>query len=305
MNKKWVQKACAINMIGVMMFGSSAYAETLGTVTADILNVRSQPSTSSQVLSKTYFGDKVSILAKEGDWYKIQLDSSDIAYVFSEFVNETTSNPSTGTLVTETSVASVTSTSIGHGRVMVPILNFRAAATLSSDVIGKLAQYETVTILATEGDWYKIQTSSNQIGYAYSTYITTYDPSAVSDMSDVRGQIVEYAKQFLGNPYVYGGTSLTNGVDCSSFTQQILGKFGYRINRTSYTQYNNGRRISANELLPGDLVFYGFSGVISHVGLYIGNGKIIHASSPSTGVIISGLYTQGKKPYIGSVRIVE
>jgi cell wall-associated NlpC family hydrolase len=303
MKKKWLQKACIMNMVGVMMFSSTAYAETVGTVTADVLNIRSQPSLSSQILSKTYYGNQVSILGKEGDWYKIKISNNENAYVFSDYINEAATPTATITTMAETTSAPITQ--VEYGRVNASILNLRESNSLSSAIIGKLSQYESVTILGTEGDWFKVQTSSNQVGYTYRTYITKYDPSAVSDTTSVRNQIVEYAKQFLGNPYVYGGTSLTNGVDCSSFTQQILGQFGYRINRTSATQYNNGRRISANELLPGDLVFYGYSGVISHVGLYIGDGKIIHASDPSRGILISGLYTQGKKPYIGSVRVVE
>lgn len=303
MNKRFLHRVCIMNMVGTMFFGSTAYAETLGTVTADVLNVRSQPSLSSSVLSKTYLGNQVSIIDKEGDWYKIKVGNEETAYVFSEYIK--TEEVATNSEIMEVNLSDNQESTATYGRVNASILNLRAEASLSSNIIGKLNYYETVTILDTEGEWHKVQTSDNQIGYTFSTYITQYDPSAISDTSQVRNDVIEYAMQFLGNPYVYGGTSLTNGVDCSSYTQQILGKFGYRINRTSSTQYNNGRRISANELLPGDLVFYGYSGIISHVAIYIGDGKIIHASDPTRGILISGLYTQGKKPYIGSVRIIE
>ena len=99
-----------------------------------------------------------------------------------------------------------------------------------------------------------------------------------------------YAKQFLGNPYVYGGTSLTNGADCSGFTMRVFGHFGYSLSHAASAQYRASVRISDSERQAGDLVFFtGFgSGVIEHVGIYIGGGRFIHAST-SNGVIISSL----------------
>lgn len=106
----------------------------------------------------------------------------------------------------------------------------------------------------------------------------------------LRSQMVEYAKQFLGNPYVYGGTSLTNGTDCSGFTMRIYEHFGITIPRTAQAQYNDSEHISREELMPGDLLFYGnSSGSITHVTMYIGNNEVIHASSSTTGIIISSI----------------
>ena len=113
--------------------------------------------------------------------------------------------------------------------------------------------------------------------------------SAVYD-SAVRTAIVAYAKQFLGNPYVYGGTSLTNGADCSGFTMRIFEHFGVSIGRTSRDQASNGKQISLSEIQPGDLLFYASGKTINHVALYIGDGKIIHASTSKTGIIISNAY---------------
>ncbi len=102
--------------------------------------------------------------------------------------------------------------------------------------------------------------------------------------------VVAYAKQFLGNPYVYGGSSLTNGTDCSGFTMSVYAHFGYSLNRSSYTQVYNGKSVSLSALLPGDLLFYKYnSSTISHVAMYIGGGQIIHASTEETGIIISGM----------------
>ena len=95
--------------------------------------------------------------------------------------------------------------------------------------------------------------------------------------------------QFVGNPYVYGGTSLTGGTDCSGFTMRVYEHFGIDITRTSRSQAAAGREISASQLQKGDLVFYAYNGVIGHVGLYIGNGQIVHAANPNTGITISSV----------------
>ena len=102
--------------------------------------------------------------------------------------------------------------------------------------------------------------------------------------------VVEYAKNFVGNRYRYGGSSLTNGTDCSGFTMSVYAHFGYGLSRSSYTQVNNGRAVSMSSLQPGDLLFYKYGGsTISHVAIYIGGGQIIHASTEETGIIISGM----------------
>lgn len=118
----------------------------------------------------------------------------------------------------------------------------------------------------------------------------TSKPSYGNASGSGASAVVAYAKQFLGNPYVYGGSSLTNGTDCSGFTMSVYAHFGYSLNRSSYTQVYNGRAVSMSSLLPGDLLFYKYnSSTISHVAMYIGGGQIIHASTPSTGIIISGM----------------
>ena len=108
--------------------------------------------------------------------------------------------------------------------------------------------------------------------------------------SATRTAIVAYAKQFLGNPYVYGGTSLTNGADCSGFTMRIFEHFGINTGRSSRDQAAKAREISINDIQPGDLLFYASGDYINHVALYIGGGQIIHASNSKTGIIISTAY---------------
>lgn len=113
--------------------------------------------------------------------------------------------------------------------------------------------------------------------------------SSSSSSSSVAGSLVSYAMQFLGNPYVWGGTSLTNGTDCSGFTMGIYSHFGYSLPRTSSAQAAATRTVSSSEVQVGDLFFYG-SGSVSHVALYIGNGQIIHASNARDGIKISSAY---------------
>lgn len=100
--------------------------------------------------------------------------------------------------------------------------------------------------------------------------------------TDLGKQIAAYACSFIGNPYVLGGTSLTNGADCSGFTQSVYAQYSYKIPRTSYEQRSCGREVSYSEIQPGDLICYA-----GHVAMYIGNGKIVHASSAKTGIKIS------------------
>ncbi len=106
-------------------------------------------------------------------------------------------------------------------------------------------------------------------------------------VSDVRVDLVQYAKQFVGNPYVWGGTSLTNGADCSGFTLSIYKKYGVSLPHHAASQAQLGTKVDYNSAQPGDLVFYAKNGRINHVAIYIGNGQVIHASSLKTGIKIS------------------
>ena len=127
------------------------------------------------------------------------------------------------------------------------------------------------------------------------------------NVSDRRKKIVNYAKSFVGHPYVWGGTKLCEnwtkksgcGVDCSGFVQAIYKHFGYEISRTTDTQINDGKKIKESQLKPGDLILYD-----GHVAMYIGNGAIVHASNKKDGVKISDNYRYGKEP-IGYRRIIN
>lgn len=112
-----------------------------------------------------------------------------------------------------------------------------------------------------------------------------------SSLAAKRKAVVSYALQFVGNPYVYGGNSLTNGTDCSGFTKLVYANFGYTLNRVSGDQQYNGIAVSLNDLQPGDILLYSNGGyAIGHAALYIGNGQVVHASTPSQGIIVSNAF---------------
>ena len=111
---------------------------------------------------------------------------------------------------------------------------------------------------------------------------TSSDSDSSSYSSGSGSSVVNYATQFVGNPYVWGGTSLTNGADCSGFVQSVYANFGVSLPRTSYEQQNAGTEVSYADAQPGDLICYD-----GHVAMYIGGGLIVHASTQRTGIKIS------------------
>ena len=163
-------------------------------------------------------------------------------------------------------------------------------------------------------DWAKVKVDG-QTGYVSKDYAkVTYSFGKAKSMKQIQAEqaakkasvsvsssgssatgsrIASYAQQFVGNPYRYGGNSLTSGIDCSGFTQQVMAKFGYSISRTSSSQSGDGRAVSTSNLRVGDLVFYGDGGSIDHVALYIGGGQVVHASNsapyPRGGIKISNV----------------
>ncbi|MDR1640432.1 MAG: C40 family peptidase [Clostridiales bacterium] len=191
-------------------------------------------------------------------------------------------------------------------------LNLRIDASGSAEVITALDNGTAVDIIDTGAEWTKVQYGT-EVGYMATEYLAIKEgakpeqPIAVTSKGE---KFVEYAKQFMGTPYVWGGTNLSRGVDCSGFVYSVYKHFGITLNRTSRSMPNDGYRVKKADLQKGDLVFFDTSGsnngAISHVGMYIGNGQFIHSSSgKKRGVTISSLgdsyYT---RTYVTAARVL-
>lgn len=183
-------------------------------------------------------------------------------------------------------------------RVTTDSLKVRAEANTDSEVITLVPRGEELEVVAVEGDWVKVYLDDDEV-FVSGEYVevsaelgkavTMSELLYGEGVSDVRVDLCQYAKEFIGNPYVWGGTSLTKGADCSGFVMSVYKKYGVRLPHSSRAQANCGTTIKVSEAKPGDLIFYGKGKTINHVAIYIGNGQVIHASSPKTGIRISNV----------------
>lgn len=175
-------------------------------------------------------------------------------------------------------------------------LKVREAPSLNSIVLTLIPEGEELEVLDDTGEWVKIAIDDEEgfiskeyvdISFQLEKAVTLTELQYGQGVSDVRVSLVQYAKQFVGNPYVWGGTSLTNGADCSGFVLSIFKKYGVSLPHSSVAQAGYGTKVSLAEAKPGDLIFYGNSKSINHVAIYIGSGQVVHASSKRTGIKIS------------------
>ena len=183
-------------------------------------------------------------------------------------------------------------------RVTTDSLKVRAEANTHSEVITLVPNGEELEVASVEGDWVRVYLDDEEVFVSaeyvevtseLGTAITMTELFYGQGVSDVRVDVCQYAKEFLGNPYVWGGTSLTNGADCSGYVMSIFKKYGVSLPHSSVAQANCGTTIKVSEAQPGDLIFYGNGKSINHVAIYIGSGQVIHASSPKTGIRISNV----------------
>ena len=234
-------------------------AEKLGNrvaeVTTTTLKVRKKPAMDEEVLSLVAEGDDLKVLKELDGWTKVNYSANETGFISNDYVKIYT--------VYEEAV------SIEEEQERLEEESVAADQTLAVSNRGNTSSR-----------------SSNNSSAAKSSQ-NNYIESDSSNSSSIGGSIASYAVQFQGNPYVWGGTSLTNGADCSGFTQSVFAHFGISIPRTSRTQATGGTRVSLDNLRQGDLVFYTRGGSINHVAIYIGSGRVISASSPSTGIRIT------------------
>lgn len=206
-----------------------------------------------------------------------------------------TQNVNITILTTEQPVISTNKT----GYIIGNNVRFRAAASMTSQILKELFYGNQVTITGTAGEWSQV-VYGGKVGYVYTKYVkegayASYDPGTSSTgttvSSNAAGQdIVNFAGRYLGYKYRWGGISPETGFDCSGFVYYVFKHFGITVNRVASDQASNGVHVDAAAIQPGDILcFYSGSSYIGHVGIYIGNNKFIHASNSTTGVIISEL----------------
>lgn len=253
----------------------------------ETLNVRETPSADSSMVGKMPKNAAGEILETLDGWYKIQ--SGDVTgYVSANYL-----------ITGEEAAARAEEVKQTIATVKTPTLNVREEPNTECSILALMPQGEELNVLEDLSGWVKVDLD-NTNGFISKDYvdISVQLPKAMTmtevrygnGVSDVRVDLISYATQFVGNPYVWGGTSLTNGADCSGFTLSIFAKYGVYLPHSSKAQANCGTRISASEAKPGDLFFYGSGSSISHVAIYIGNGQIVHASSKKTGIKISNAF---------------
>ena len=268
------------------------------------LIIRSGPGEDYKILGKLPKNGGCDIIESKDGWTKIVAKASSetiTGYVKSEYLI-------TGSEATQLArqVGNYVATANTNG------LNVRLEPSTDSATIDQIAKGEEFLvidskILTQDSEhkvWVKVSldsdTEEGSVGYVAKEYVNlSFELIHALSMKEIqygdgvsqtRVNMVNFAKEYLGGRYVWGGTSLGSGVDCSGFTRAIYAKFGIYIPRVSRDQARSGTKISASELKPGDLVFYGSSSYINHVAMYIGNGQIIHASNRRDGIKISNMY---------------
>ncbi len=281
-----------------------------GTVSGSNINVRQSANTASAVLKTLNQGDIITVIAQNSNWYQLAYNNGQ-AFISREFLsgNMLQYLPQIVEAPVAVAGAQVKNT---YGIVTASAgLRVRGQASTNATVLTTLSNGEVFDVLENGAQWLKISTDGGVIGYVSAEYVSirTGEKPSRSKASGKGEQVVSYASQFLGTPYVWGGTDLRNGVDCSGFVYSVMKNFGISLNRSSSAMTSNGVAIDKNELTAGDLVFFDSegNGGISHVGIYIGEGQYIHSSSGKTkGVIISSLNdSYSARTYVTARRVLR
>jgi len=259
----------------------------MSVISSGNLNIRQEASTDSEVIGILTNHNACELLEDAGEWYKVT-SGKVTGYVNKQY------------LVTGDEAEAIAEQEIKTvATVNTETLNVRAEKSTEAAVLSQVGNSEAFTVNSVADGWVEISVDDS-VGYISQDYVTlaqalptakTIEQVKYGDgVSDVRASVVSYALQFIGNRYVWGGTSLEKGIDCSGFTMRILGKYGISLPHSSKAQPSYGTKISASEAKPGDLFFYGSGRSISHVAIYIGNGQIVHASNKRDGIKVSNAY---------------
>lgn len=282
-----------------LLFAVGASATDLGVgtvVNTDALRLRSEPTSDAPILATAGKEDTVIVLEQVDDnWYKVDFKSVE-GYMSSDFLDLATS----------------VEMDLGYGKVRANgnTLNIRSGPGTDYEQVVSINSGTVLSLTGMEDGWFKVA-YEDYTGYASSDYITPCmdETGARGDqnLDELGQQIVDYALQYLGCPYVWGGNG-PNCFDCSGLTKYVYGHFGYSLNRTASAQLSNGVSVTRSELQPGDLVFFNNGRVstpVSHVGIYIGGGRFVHASTNVYQVEISELSGHYLNTYVYARRILE
>jgi cell wall-associated NlpC family hydrolase len=250
-----------------------------GYVNTNGLRLRSEPNLDSQILTLLYSGETYQVLEVGDEFVKVQVDD-EIGYVYGEMI--------------DVSVKFDTAISLEEEKAKEEEEARKKAEAAAAAKKLEEAKKAAAAAAAAESAAAANQSSQSEASGSSTTQETTaaVSTTTTSVSSASRDALVSYAKQWVGvTPYVYGGTSLTTGADCSGFIQACYANaLGMSVPRDSRSQASGGTEISESELQPGDLVFYNGGGsTINHVAMYIGGGQVVHASNASVGTIISNM----------------
>ena len=290
---KVVRTVAAAGLTIAMTTGVAFASIGSATVTADSLRLRSEANTGSATLTQAPYGTKVTVEENAGNgWYKVTYGSK-TGYMSGEYLNITLND---GTVIQDQAIPTAAAPQQLRGLVSTDVLNVRAGAGTSFDKVGSLRGGAVVDIVADAGNgWYQISS-----GYVSAQYITLVDANYQASASNALGDsAAAMARQLVGSRYAYGGTG-PYGFDCSGLIYYIYRQLGHPVARGASSQYyNSGYFVSVSAMQPGDLIFffdrnYDSSGgtlPVTHVGIYVGNGQFVHASSPSSGVRYDSVYS--------------
>jgi len=250
-----------------------------GTVTGSVVNLRDRPDLSGAILTRLKRDARARILGTGGGWYYIE------AGAYKGYISPDYFEPVGGENAADAAQPEL-------GVVTGSVVNVRAAASLGGEVLFRLKLGERAQIVDELAGWTRIS-YNGMAGYISADYFKPEDEAvavlSASSASGLGQQVVSYSKNYLNVAYVYGG-STPSGFDCSGFTTYVFKHFGITINRTASGQFTQGATVSRSALMPGDAVFFSSGDTaIGHVGIYIGDGKFIHASSPGDVVKITSL----------------
>lgn len=268
-----------------VLFTTAAATGQAATVTASALRLRSEPNLGAPVLSVAKEGSEVTVLSEAANgWYEVQYRDQK-GFMSSYYLN-----------LREAGTDGSDDPLMAYVNTGASVLNVRSGPGTTYSVLGKAKSGTLLPVLSTQDGWYEVSydNQSAYVSVGYVLLMTQSEYDAMKNQNSAQGnEIVAYAKQFIGYPYVYGGNG-PNSFDCSGFVKYIYAQFGYTLNRTATDQLKNGIEIPLDSVQPGDLVFFRASGTVkpvSHVGLYVGDGQFIHASTTTKGVRYDNLFT--------------